>query len=122
MKGRRTRKAGEVRKQSKPRRHAKPRHFKSKLSQGDKPSSKPFLRQGAIKGRQVRTDKPTTERNRASKAVVVAEKKSLSQKTTFGKDSFHKTTLSDNKQSGGGRKVKLWEGSPSKRVHTQHTL
>ena len=86
------------------------------LSQGDKPSSKPFLRQGAIKGRQVRTDKPTTEGNRASKAVVVAEKKSLSQKTTFGKDSYHKTTLSDNKPSGGGRKVKLWEESPSKRV------
>jgi hypothetical protein len=72
-----------------------------KLSQGDKPSSKPFLSQGAIKGRQVRTDKPTTEGNRASKAVVVAEKKSLSQKTTCGKDSFHKTTLSDNKPSGG---------------------
>jgi hypothetical protein len=29
----------------------KAKHFESKLSQGDKPSSKPFLRQGAIKGR-----------------------------------------------------------------------
>jgi hypothetical protein len=40
--------------------------FYSKLSHGDKPSRKPFLRQGAIKGRYARTTTPSPSKRVSS--------------------------------------------------------